>query len=73
LEGAKPSEAKASLGHPLAGFFLRIFHAAVWVVRCIWKATGVLEDTAMDEVAPAYSDLFTFLMTHPRHSGIFTP
>jgi hypothetical protein len=34
---------------------------------------GVLEDTVMDEVAPAYSDPFPILMTHPPHSGIFTP
>jgi hypothetical protein len=27
----------------------------------------------MDEVAPAYTELFPFLMTHSRHRGIFTP
>jgi hypothetical protein len=26
----------------------------------------------MDEVAPAYTDPFPLLMTHPRHGGIFT-
>ena len=41
------------------------------VLRCIWTAKGMLEDTVMDEVAQACTGLFTFLMMHWAQANIF--
>ena len=68
---AKPSEAKVSLGHFLAGYFFCKFSTLLLGVRCIWTAKGMLEDTVMDEVAQACTGLFTFLMMHRAQADVF--